>query len=274
MVRDRFLASSLTGVDGGTSVSAGLDRTSSGVPGLDPLVEGGFPANRAIVLCGATGTGKTTFGLQFIAEGLRNGEHVAFVCVDEKPRHLVHDAISLGLDLEGSMSKGQLTVLDAAPFFSATRSGAWTKSAADAREVSSDLVQQIRDVSARRLVIDSLTSLVPPDLAYGHVYNYLRALINSLEDNVGCSMILTCRRLRRDPQGITEAARSLATGIIDLRLSRRGDRLQRTMSVRKMRGREIDLADHRVSLTRGFGLCIEAPAPMERALARDLFKAV
>src|SRR5205085_5996299 len=139
-----------------------------GVPGLDPLIEGGLPANRAFVLCGSTGTGKTTFGLQFIAEGLRGGEHGAFVCTDEKPRHLLENATSLGLDLEGEMAQGKLEVLDAAPFFSATRNGSWTKSAADAREVASDLVQQVRGISARRLVIDSLTSIVPPDMTPGN----------------------------------------------------------------------------------------------------------
>src|SRR5437868_14528046 len=113
MVRDRFLASPLTGVDGGASSPSGFDRTSSGVPGLDPLIEGGLPANRAFVLCGSTGTGKTTFGLQFIAEGLRGGEHGAFVCTDEKPRHLLENATSLGLDLEGEMAQGKLEVLDA-----------------------------------------------------------------------------------------------------------------------------------------------------------------
>jgi len=269
MVRDRLLASSL----GASGVERpALDRTSTGVPGLDPLIEGGLPANRAFALCGGTGTGKTTFGLQFIAEGLRNGDNGAFVCTDEKPRHLVENATSLGLDLEGAMAKGQLELLDAAPFFSATRSGAWTRSASDAREVASDLVQQIKGISARRLVIDSVTSLVPPDMEAGHVFSYLRSLVYSLEDNFGCTTILTCRRPKRDPLGIAEAIRALATGIIDLRLARRGERRERLLCVEKMRGRELDLAEHRLSLTRGYGLCVVAP--VERPVARDLFKAV
>jgi circadian clock protein KaiC len=261
----RILSASVAAADGSI-----LDRTTTGIPGLDPILEGGFPANRAIVVCGGTGTGKTTFGLQFLAEGLRAGENGAFISVDEKPRHLLQNAASLGLDVDRLGDR--LTVLDAAPFFSATRSGSWTRSAVDAREVASDLVQQVRKVSARRLVIDTLTSLVPPDLTRGHAYDYLRSLIFSLEDNLGCTILLACRPSRHDPQGATESAKCLASGVIDLRLVRRGSELTRMLLVRKMRGRELDLTEHPVSLTRGYGVSVTAR--MDAPDVRGLFKAV
>ncbi|HKA32242.1 MAG TPA: ATPase domain-containing protein, partial [Candidatus Binatia bacterium] len=33
-------------------------RVATGIPGLDPLIEGGFPAGKSYLLTGAAGTGK------------------------------------------------------------------------------------------------------------------------------------------------------------------------------------------------------------------------
>src|SRR5205085_8761655 len=117
-----------------------LARTSSGVPGLDALIEGGFPLNRTIVIGGGVGTGKTTFGLQFIAEGLHRGDAGVFVSADQKPQHLLQDAASLGLDLRADAQRGSLMVLDASPFFSAMRRRSWTQSVFDVRYVTGYLV--------------------------------------------------------------------------------------------------------------------------------------
>ena len=51
-----------------------VPRASSGIPGLDPLMDGGFPLHRAVLLRGRPGTGKTLFGLQFLVKGFASGE--------------------------------------------------------------------------------------------------------------------------------------------------------------------------------------------------------
>lgn len=271
MVRNRLLSSPPVAhlappVEG----PAAVDRTSTGVLGLDQLIEGGFPANRAILLCGRTGTGKTMFGLQFLAEGLALGEAAVFISVDEKPRHLVEDAVAcLGVDFGPAIERGSLSILDASPYFTATRTGTWTRSGIDARHVASDLVQQVRKLGARRLVIDTITSLVPPGLTRGHAHDYLRSIIQSCEDNLGCTVLLTCRGSRHDPQGTCDAARCLASGITELRLTRRAGDLVRTLSVRKMRGTVFDLAEHRVTIDRGSGLAIVTS--LRAPGVRDLF---
>ncbi len=50
------------------------ERVTTGIKGLDPLIEGGFPKGRSILVTGEPGTGKTIFALQFLAEGLARGE--------------------------------------------------------------------------------------------------------------------------------------------------------------------------------------------------------
>lgn len=232
-------------------------RTSTGIPGLDALIEGGFPAGRATLLCGGTGSGKTIAGLQFLLEGIERREPGIFVSIDEKPGHLISDAASLGWDLTGPIQRGDLQLLDPSPFFTATRRGTWTGRGIDARHVAGDLVEQVRKTGARRLVIDSITSLIPPELGRAETHDYLRSLIQSWEDNLGCSVLLTCRGSRRDPNGSCETARSLASGVIVLRTARiRGEGV-RTICVRKMRGTAIDLADHHVRIAHAAGLNLQ-----------------
>jgi circadian clock protein KaiC len=45
-------------------------RLSTGVAGLDEMMGGGIAAGDSLVLAGPTGTGKTTFAMQFVAGGL------------------------------------------------------------------------------------------------------------------------------------------------------------------------------------------------------------
>jgi len=237
-------------------------RTRTGVAGLDPLLQGGFPANRAVVLCGGVGTGKTTVALQFVAEGVHAGEPGVLVSVDQSPRHLLDDAAHLGLDLKAAATTDRLVVLDASPYFTAARSRPWRRGAIgglDARQVASDLVQQVRRVGARRLVIDGINALVPPDMGHGHAYDYLRSLMHSFEDNLECTVLLTCRASAADPQGSCEAVRGLATGVVELRIVRRRRELVRTLLIRKMRGTALDLVEYRVAIERGSALSVEGP---------------
>ena len=49
-------------------------RVSTGVPGLDEILQGGWPAERMHMVLGAPGAGKTTLGLQFLLEGAARDE--------------------------------------------------------------------------------------------------------------------------------------------------------------------------------------------------------
>lgn len=239
--------------------ASALARTSTGLPGLDQLLEGGFPANRSVLVCGNAGLGKTSLALQFLAAGLERGEPGAFVSVDEKPRHVLEDASRLGLDLERAVADGTMALLDASPYFTATRKSR-TRSEVDARQVSADLARQVRDVGARRLAIDSVTSLVPPELGRSEAQDYLRSLVQALEDNFGCTILLTCRGARNDPQGICDSARNLVSGVLQLKLARVGRGFVRTMLVSKMRGTRLDLAEYVFNIEPGCGLMLAGRA--------------
>src|SRR5881628_3954167 len=75
-------------------------RVSTGVPGLDDMLEGGFPAGSLITLAGRPGTGKTIFGSQFLYQGARDGgEPGMYVSMLEGRKAYFRNMTRLGLDL-------------------------------------------------------------------------------------------------------------------------------------------------------------------------------
>lgn len=74
-----------------------LARCSSGCRGLDDVLGGGFPAGHFYLVEGEPGTGKTTLALQFVAEGVEQGERVLYVTLSESCDELLTVAATHGL---------------------------------------------------------------------------------------------------------------------------------------------------------------------------------
>ena len=71
-------------------------RVSTGVEGLDDIIDGGFPQGHLYLLEGETGTGKTTIGLQFLLEGVRHGERGLFITLSSTRQDIEEVAHSHG----------------------------------------------------------------------------------------------------------------------------------------------------------------------------------
>jgi KaiC/GvpD/RAD55 family RecA-like ATPase len=91
------------------AVPVPIPRMSIGVPGLDRMMGGGLIPGRPYLVTGGPGTGKTLLGLSFLAEGLRRGEEVLLVAVDEPPGEILENVRSTGWDLS------KVQTLDANP---------------------------------------------------------------------------------------------------------------------------------------------------------------
>ncbi|QFU18116.1 AAA family ATPase [Microvirga thermotolerans] len=73
----------------------------TGVPGLDDVLVGGYASNRAHLVEGRPGSGKTTLGLQFLLEGVRRGERCLYITLSESKRELLSVADRHGWSLDG-----------------------------------------------------------------------------------------------------------------------------------------------------------------------------
>src|SRR5215212_3018152 len=74
---------------------------STGVPGLNGILNGGYAAHRAHLIEGRPGSGKTTLGLQFLLEGVRAGERCLYITLSESERELRSVAARHGWSLDG-----------------------------------------------------------------------------------------------------------------------------------------------------------------------------
>ncbi|HEY9671275.1 MAG TPA: ATPase domain-containing protein, partial [Waterburya sp.] len=59
------------------------ERVCTGIPGLDEILCGGFIPGRSYLVRGGPGTGKTTLGLHFLADGAVKGEKTLFITLEE-----------------------------------------------------------------------------------------------------------------------------------------------------------------------------------------------
>lgn len=230
-------------------------RVSTGIEKLDSLIGGGLLKGRSYLVSGEPGTGKTIFCLQYILHGIKNGENGIYISIDEKPEHLIADAKSLGWDLEAEMKKERLQLLDVTPYFARTRTG--KEERIDVDQISGDLVRYIKKIGAKRLVIDPVAPLVSKMDAVSEVREYIRRLISNLEEETGCTIVLTSHvpvgTLRLSQYDIEEF---VVSGIFLLKLVKPEKKYIRTLFVRKMRGTATDLSEYTFDIVKGKGLVL------------------
>src|SRR5688572_8691667 len=84
-----------------TSSNGKRPIASTGIEGLDKVLDGGFRSNRLYLIEGVPGSGKTTLALQFLLEGVRQGESVLYITLSETREELTEVVDSHGLTLDG-----------------------------------------------------------------------------------------------------------------------------------------------------------------------------
>src|SRR5437868_14941117 len=76
-------------------------KAKTGVPGLDLILRGGLPENRLYLLKGNPGVGKTTLALQFLLQGIKEGETGLYITLSETEDEVQAVAESHGWTLDG-----------------------------------------------------------------------------------------------------------------------------------------------------------------------------
>lgn len=80
-------------------MTASSELLSTGIAGLDTVLGGGLTPHRIYLIEGEPGTGKTTTGLHFLMEGVRQGETVLYITLAETGDELAEVALSHGWDI-------------------------------------------------------------------------------------------------------------------------------------------------------------------------------
>ncbi|MEO8259671.1 MAG: ATPase domain-containing protein, partial [Acidobacteriota bacterium] len=86
-------------------------RVTTGIPGLDPIVNGGYFLGSTTVVAGISGVGKSVMACQFIAEGVRLGERSLMLSLDEQVPQILRNSSSIGIELQPAIDDGVVQII-------------------------------------------------------------------------------------------------------------------------------------------------------------------
>jgi KaiC/GvpD/RAD55 family RecA-like ATPase len=164
-----------------------IERVSSGISGLDKLIQGGFVKNSVNLLSGSTGTGKTIFALQYIWQGLQKGENGVYISLEQEPEDIFSDVEYFGWDFKEYIKKGKCII----EYLSS-----W-----QLEELPLIVLDKINEIKANRFVLDTL-SLVCSELEPTRIRTEISEFLRKLKHS-GATSLLTCE--------IPEESKSIST---------------------------------------------------------------
>jgi len=212
-------------------------RLTSGTPGLDEMMHGGFFEGSSILMTGSSGSGKTLLSLQFIVEGLKKGEKGVYYSFEESREQIFRSARAFGWDLEEYEKKGLFRLEVVYP----------------EQRYLEEHVSWVKDIvdehQPKRVVIDSLSSL-------GNVFeedllrDFVSRLNAYLKEKLVTTIYTNATATLLGASNITDANLSTMTdSIIMLRYVEIQAELRHALLILKMRGSKHDKKLRETSFT-------------------------
>ncbi len=169
---------------------AALDKTPTGIKGLDEIVNGGLPKGRPTLVCGGPGCGKTLMAMQFLIHGiLEFSEPGVFMAFEETDIELQQNFASLGIDLEQLEAANQIVI----DHVHVDRHEIEETGEYDLEGLFIRLGDDIDTIGAKRVVLDTIESLFAGFSQETILRAELRRLFQWLK-NKGVTAIITGER--------------------------------------------------------------------------------
>jgi len=95
----------------GLTHNASLERVSSGLPGIDAILDGkGYFRGSSILVSGRGGSGKSSLCAHITHAACQRGERVMYFALEESPDQIVRNMRSIGINLEPWIKKNLLKI--------------------------------------------------------------------------------------------------------------------------------------------------------------------
>ena len=147
-----------------------IERIDLGIEGLDNMILGGVPKRSLVSVVGSAGTGKTTFGLQFLDEALSKGDCGVYLTLEEAASRIYDTAEEKGWSFREYADDGRLAVVHLDP----------VEMANSLASIRNELPALIEEFGADRLVLDSVSLLEmmydQPSDRRSEVYQFSKSL--------------------------------------------------------------------------------------------------
>ncbi|HEY9808091.1 MAG TPA: ATPase domain-containing protein [Halomicronema sp.] len=233
------------------------DRLSTGIIGLDEILYGGLIPNRAYLVRGGPGAGKTTLGLHFLAAGVKADEKTLYITMGEPADQIRSNAEYLGFEAKN------IEFLDLSPsseFFTEIQTYDLFSPAEVEREPTTQkIIETVAALRPNRVFLDAMTQFRylsnDPFQFRKQVLSFMRFL---LENNA--TVLSTSEGTDNAPD---DDLQFMSDGVIHLNNTPQG----RTIHISKFRGSDFRGGHHTVRLT-GKGMEI-FPRLKPEAFSRD-----
>ncbi len=205
-------------------------RLHTGIEGLDDILNGGFPRGHLYLVEGDPGTGKTTLALQFLLEGIRNGEKGLYVTLSESKQELEGVARSHGWSTESLLIYEMVPPEDDAE----AQYTVFHPSEVELADTITAILKQVDENQPQRLVFDSLSEL---RMLARDPLKYRRQILALKRHFCGrnCTVLLLDDRTAEGSSDLQ--LQSIAHGVIKLQsLERDYGIKRRRVEVHKLRG--------------------------------------
>lgn len=236
-------------------------RVSTGVPGLDELVNGGYFLGSTTVVAGMSGVGKSVMALHYLAEGARRGERSMMLSLDEQVPQLLRNAVTVGIDLQPAIDSGVVRLYYDAP-----------------QEIEVDrhfhkIEQIVEEFHPKRVVIDSLSTYGSSLGTQGRLFrDFFHALVALMKEH---QIAAVYNHENPEMLGMSAmmgdfAMSSLVDNILLLNFVELGDTFRLGLHVGKMRANPVNRTTHECEVVDGHGFRV-LPRELPGALPPTAF---
>src|SRR5688572_12935623 len=230
-------------------------RATTGVPGLDKLVNGGYFVGSTTVVAGISGVGKSVMALQYIAEGARRQERSLMLTLDEQVPQVIRNARTIGIDLQPHIDSGVVRLQYDVP-----------------QEMEIDLhfhniEQLVEELKPKRVLIDSLSTYGANMGTGGRVFrDFFHALVALMKEHQTAAVY---NHENPEMLGMSSmmgdfAMSSLVDNILLMNWIEMGDAFRLGLTIAKMRANPNTRSTHECEILDGQGLRVlprQIPAP-------------
>ena len=196
------------------------------------MLNGGLPRGRIVLVSGSTGTGKTTLGMQFIYNGVKQfNEPGVYMTFEQDKEKIKADMSLLGMNLDELGDKFRLVGGPIATVYKYKK-----KTKAGVEDIIGEVEEIVREIDAKRVVLDPINLFLmlfdsedERRMALATLSEHLTAL--------GCTSLLVCevkeQSIDISRYGFEEF---VVDGVIALYSINQGQSFLQGVTVRKMRG--------------------------------------
>ena len=204
-----------------------IERQKTGCKGLDKLLGGGLPKGSITMINGKPGVGKTILSLQWLFQGIKEGENGVYFSVTEPLYNVLKQLETLTFYDKDAVEDEKLKLVDIRELF---------PERADPRKLQDAIEKAVKESNAKRIVIDSITPLLYSLKDKTEIRKMIMSLARGkIVSNLGCTTVMTTEHSELETPSLAGVEEFVADGIINLSSTPGEQKTVRHLLINKMR---------------------------------------